>query len=167
VYLENTTMKGEQVIGEDTAYIMNRLLRGVILNGTGKKALLENKENIGKTGTTENYRDILFAGLTEDFVSAVWTGYENAENPYALSGVSSADIWKNVFGEFADNFVSDASYPSCDSVIHTGYCEETGLPASKKCIVGGMGYYKSEITEYCKQKHKTPETEITSSYSTN
>jgi len=167
VYLENSTIKGEQVIGEDTAYIMNKLLREVVLNGTGEKALLKNKQNAGKTGTTENYRDILFVGLTEDFVSAVWTGYENAENPYALRYASSAQIWKNVFGNFADSFVSDAVFPECSSVIYTEYCSETGLPASKKCIPGGKGYYKSGNIEYCSKKHKMPETEVSPSYSTN
>lgn len=167
VYLENDARNGEQVISKETAFIMNRLLREVVTKGTGRKALLSNKENIGKTGTAENYRDIVFAGLTEDFVSAIWIGYEHGENPYALQYSSSAEIWKNVFGNFADGFISDARYPECDTVIYTDFCKETGLPASKKCTSGGKGYYKSGTIEYCKKNHKKNIEENNSSDLTN
>lgn len=153
VYVENDARRGERVIKEETAFIMNRLLRQVVEKGTGKQALLKNKNNIGKTGTTENYRDILFAGLTEDFVSVLWIGYENAENPYTLKNTSSAGVWKGVFGNFADNYISGASFPECENVIYTDYCAQSGLPASSRCISGGKGYYRSENIHYCNISH--------------
>lgn len=161
IYLENDTRKGEQVISEETAYIMRQLLREVVVNGTGRPALLDHKKNSGKTGTTENYRDILFVGLTEDFVSAIWTGYENGINSYAIENASSSGIWRNVFGNYADSIVSDAAFPECSGVIRADYCSESGLPASKKCPVGGKGYYKSENISYCNFTHSKPEHAVT------
>lgn len=161
IYLENDTLRGKQVISEETAFIMRQLLREVVLNGTGKPALLEHKKNSGKTGTTENYRDILFVGLTEDYVSAIWTGYENGTNSYAIKNASSSRIWKNVFGNYADSVVSDAVFPECSGVIQTEYCTESGLPASKKCPVGKKGFYKAENISYCSISHKSPDTIVT------
>lgn len=154
VYVEKDARKGIRVISEETSFIMNKMLRNVITDGTGKNALLTNKQNIGKTGTTEHYRDITFVGLTEDFVSAIWIGYENGTNSYAIKNTNSALVWKKVFGEFADNYVSDARFPECESVIYTDYCAESGMPASKGCTSGGKGFYKSDNCNYCDVKHK-------------
>ncbi len=154
IYLENDMYGGTRAVSEETAYIMNKLLREVITDGTGKQALLTNKKNAGKTGTTENFRDIMFVALTEDFVSALWLGYENGENPDAIRNASSSEIWKNVFGNFADEYKSDASFPECSTVINSPYCAETGLIASKNCPVGGNGYYKSTNCKVCDNSHK-------------
>ena len=152
VYVENDTRKGERVISEETAFIMRKLLRKVILQGTGKPANLQNRELSGKTGTSENYRDVLFAGLTEDYVSAVWTGYENASSS-ALRNVSSSEIWKNVFGNYADSVKTNASFPECETVEFLSYCAESGKIAGKKCPVGGKGFYKTGKTEKCDINH--------------
>jgi len=42
----------------------------------------------------------MFVALTEDFVSALWLGYENGENPDAIRNASSSEIWKKCFREF-------------------------------------------------------------------
>ena len=157
IYVENDTRKGERVISEETAFIMRKLLREVILQGTGKPAKLQNKELSGKTGTSENYRDILFAGLTEDYVSAVWAGYENSSSP-ALHNVSAAAIWKNIFGNYADSVISDAEFPECETVEICSYCAESGKIAGKNCPSGGQGFYKQDKTEKCDLNHNLVKT---------
>ncbi len=155
IYMENDTRRGEQVISEETAYIMRKMLQEVITSGTGTPAQLEHKTLCGKTGTTENYRDILFAGLTEDYVSAVWAGYENGINSSALKNASSSRIWKNVFGNYADSVVSGAEFPECENVIASAYCAETGKPSGKKCPFGGQGFYRAEGFSKCSKSHKS------------
>lgn len=157
IYLENDTRKAKQVISPETAFIMRKLLREVITDGTGTPAALSRKQLSGKTGTTENYRDILFAGLTEDYVSAVWTGYEHGTNSYALKNSSSSAIWKNVFGNFADSVVSDAAFPENENVINKAFCAESGKPAGKKCPKGGRGWYKTDSVQYCDLTHRAAE----------
>jgi len=154
IYLENDSRRGEQVISEETAFIMRKLLREVVEHGTGRPALLERKKLSGKTGTTENYRDIIFAGLTEDYVSAVWTGYENGTNSSALKNASSSLIWKNVFGNYADSVVSGAEFPECENVTASAFCAESGKPAGKSCPFGGRGFYRTDLKDSCKISHK-------------
>ena len=67
-------------MNEEVAYIMTRMLRGVITSGTGWR--LSNKYGVkapigGKTGTTQNNSDGWFMGISPQLVAGVWTGCED------------------------------------------------------------------------------------------
>ncbi|MGN1411306.1 MAG: transglycosylase domain-containing protein [Oscillospiraceae bacterium] len=147
IILDNSTGK-HQVIDEETAYVMNKLLRQVVKSGTGTAANLSNKTVCAKTGTTSDFNDITFVGLTEDFVSGIWVGYDT---PYSLSpSLSSAQIWKNVIGGYANKLDTGAEYPECDTVIEARFCTSTGKIANSRCPKSSdVGYYKSSNAEYC------------------
>jgi penicillin-binding protein 1A len=70
---------GEKVIGDDTAYIMTDLLRAVITEGTGRKAMeLTSLAPIaGKTGTTNDFTDAWFIGYSPKIIAGVWIGRDN------------------------------------------------------------------------------------------
>ena len=73
VYYESWDKSGKQVIVEETAYIMNRLLKEVVSkDGTGKAAALKNVEVCGKTGTSRDYKDNWFVGMTPEYSCTVW-----------------------------------------------------------------------------------------------
>ncbi len=136
-----------RVVSEETAYVMNRLLRNVVNKGTATAAQLENKRVAGKTGTSEDWTDLTFVGLTEDFVSGVWVGYSNR---YSLpSSLKSAQVWYNIIGEYADQMNTGASYPSCDTVITGDVCSRTGYIAGDDCPTSGTGYWKSSNAPVC------------------
>ncbi|KQC00503.1 transglycosylase domain-containing protein [Pedobacter sp. Hv1] len=68
------------VMNEEIAYVMTRMLRGVITGGTGWR--LAGKYGVtapigGKTGTTQNNSDGWFMGISPDLVTGVWTGCED------------------------------------------------------------------------------------------
>jgi len=69
----------EEVISEQTAYLMCNMLMGVVNGGTGSR--LRHTYNLtnpigGKTGTTQNHSDGWFIGITPDLVTGVWAGGE-------------------------------------------------------------------------------------------
>ena len=162
VIIDNENREGERAVHAETAFVMNKLLQNNVNgeNGTGAQARLKNKEIGGKTGTTENWRDIDFIGLTPDFVSGVWIGYEDGSNPEAIENSNSALVWYNVFGKFADSYESTKSFPKCGTVIYSRYCSETGMLATDKCPGTEYGYYKSTNCAFC-NVHGTPEPEGT------
>ncbi len=147
--INNEDGVGEPAVSEETAYVMNKLLQKVITAGTGTAAQLGGTTLAGKTGTTENWRDITFVGLTPDFVSALWIGYPEGENAAAIRNASSARIWYNVFGTYANAVASGNSFPECDSVIYARYCSVTGELANPGCPGNDYGYYKSSNCAYC------------------
>ena len=68
------------VMNEEVAYVMTRMLRGVVTGGTGWR--LAGKYGVttpigGKTGTTQNNSDGWFMGISPDLVAGVWTGCED------------------------------------------------------------------------------------------
>lgn len=68
------------VMNEEVAYVMTRMLRGVVTGGTAWR--LAGKYGVtaptgGKTGTTQNNSDGWFMAITPDLVTGVWTGCED------------------------------------------------------------------------------------------
>ncbi len=80
VVLFSKTPQVKVVMNEEVAYVMTRMLEGVIQNGTGSR--LTWKYGIrtpvgGKTGTTQNNSDGWFMAITPQLVAGVWTGCED------------------------------------------------------------------------------------------
>lgn len=134
-------------VDSQTAYVMNKLLQNVVKNGTGTAAQLSNKNVAGKTGTTQNWNDLLFVGLTEDFVSGVWIGYTQRQQ--LSSDIKSAQVWQNIIGEYANSIDSGAEYPQDDDVICAYICKTTGNIATQYCPKGDIGYWKSDAAPVC------------------
>ena len=68
------------VMNEEVAYVMTRMLRGVISGGTGWRLAGKYGVNTpigGKTGTTQNNSDGWFMAISPDIVAGVWTGCED------------------------------------------------------------------------------------------
>lgn len=68
------------VMNEEVAYVMTRMLRGVITGGTGSRLSYKygiNAPTGGKTGTTQNNSDGWFMAITPDLVAGIWTGCED------------------------------------------------------------------------------------------
>ncbi|WP_434581792.1 transglycosylase domain-containing protein [Carbonactinospora thermoautotrophica] len=97
----------QQVLEERIADAMNALLKGVIEHGTGAGRANIGRPAAGKTGTTQDRKDVWFVGYTPQLSGAVWVG--SAKTPFPLryiriggrywndvcSGCLPAPIWKN------------------------------------------------------------------------
>ncbi len=91
----------ERVLSEETTINMNKMMRNVVVAGTGRRAKVENVPAAGKTGTTSSYRDAWFVGFTGNYVAGVWMGNDNYLETNRLTGGSlPAMIWQK-FMEFA------------------------------------------------------------------
>ena len=88
---------GEKVFSEDTAQQLTYMMRRVVTDGTGRRAMISGREVAGKTGTTQEARDAWFIGFSADYVAGVWMGYDD-NTP--LTGVTGsglpAEIWREV-----------------------------------------------------------------------
>ncbi len=87
---------GEQVMSQENAFVLDHLLRGVVLEGTGGPANRLGKPAAGKTGTTNDSFDTWFAGFTRDLVTVTWVGYDLNQHPlgrFETGGRASLPIW--------------------------------------------------------------------------
>ena len=79
VLFENKAIP-KAAMNEEIAYVMTRMLRGVVKDGTGRRLGWKYGINTpigGKTGTTSANSDGWFIGITPDLVAGVWTGCED------------------------------------------------------------------------------------------
>lgn len=148
-----------QAISEDTACIMNYMLRTVVegSEGTGQAAKLDGVTVAGKTGTSQNWKDNLFVACTPDYVSGVWYGYKNNRSVTVGTYYGTAKLWKNIFGDIAER-EEHKEFRLTGNVVEKYYCTETGLLASDKCEHIAKGYYKGSslppICEQCQEGEK-------------
>ncbi len=87
----------ERVLDENVAWVVNKVLQGVLDRGTARKSRQLGIEGplAGKTGTTNDRRDSWFAGYSPERLSLVWVGYDD-NTKTELSGARAAlPIWSN------------------------------------------------------------------------
>ncbi len=143
-------------VSDETAWVMNRLLKNVVENGTGTAAKLSNKVVVGKTGTTDNWYDEAFVGMTRDFVAGITVGYKYNNNALCLpQNFKSAQVWQNIIGEYANTMFEDtpADFDPVESVIEAPMCAYSGNIAGAYCPKGVTGYWKSTNAPYCTGSH--------------
>ncbi len=88
---------GERVIRYEAAGKLIYMMERVVSQGTGRRAMLTDREAAGKTGTTQAARDAWFIGFTADYVAGVWMGYDdNTPLTGVTGGGLPAEIWNEV-----------------------------------------------------------------------
>ena len=153
--LDNSPQKS-RAFSEDTAYIMNRLLKVVVDSGTGTGAKLGDMPVVGKTGTTTDYYDMSFVGLSPYYVAGVWTGYDTQAVLPSNQMYDCDTIWGNVMGELHEGLEVIDFTPS-DNVVQATYCKTTGLLASSGCSTA-TGYFKANaLPDYCTGHYTQPD----------
>lgn len=92
--LENGASTPRQALDERVAYQITYLLKGVIAEGTGKKAQ-GIPFSAGKTGTTDDNIDAWFIGYTPRIVTGVWMGYDKLQSlgKKETGGQAAAPTW--------------------------------------------------------------------------
>ena len=85
-----------RVLKAKTTQQMQGLMRAVIRSGTGRAASLGGQEG-GKTGTTNDGRDLLFIGYepSRHWVLGIWLGNDD-NSPSASSSVLAASLWSRI-----------------------------------------------------------------------
>jgi len=87
---------GRRVLSSATAQSMRQLLQAVVRSGTGRAARLGGQEG-GKTGTTNNGRDLLFIGFepSRHWVMGIWLGNDD-NRPTGASSAVAAALWGEI-----------------------------------------------------------------------
>lgn len=122
-----------QALSKNTAYIMARLLQGVIERGTGRRANIGRPAG-GKTGTTEDFIDAWFIGFTPALVCGIYLGYDDRTplGPQKTGGVIAAPLFAKVMKEaHKDLPVNDFVKP--EGVVELEVCLKSGLLPGSAC----------------------------------
>ncbi|WP_392347237.1 transglycosylase domain-containing protein, partial [Parasynechococcus sp.] len=93
--------RGKRAIDSDVADTMNWMLQRVVAGGTGIAAKLDDRQVAGKTGTSENTRDLWFIGSIPQLTTGVWFGYDDDRATKSTSG-EAAWAWKQFMLQIKD-----------------------------------------------------------------
>ncbi len=137
VILENVPEK-TQIVSPETAYIMYDLLKGPVERYSSKPAKFSDIPVAGKTGTTENNKDLWFAGVTPYMAGSIWIG---ADKPTELkdkygnkpfSGSTASALFGKIMG-YAHKSLPPVDISKPDDIVSASICSVSGLLATSYC----------------------------------
>ncbi len=98
------TSSRARVMDEVTAYQLTSMLRGVVERGTAARTVNLPVPTAGKTGTTNDARDVWFVGYTSNIVAGCYLGYDQ---PRPLGrGAGGGSMCGPVFDDFMETAVA-------------------------------------------------------------
>ncbi|MCC5605562.1 penicillin-binding protein 1A [Nostoc sp. CHAB 5834] len=97
----SANFKPQRALDADSAAIMTWMLRNVVEAGTGAAAQLGNRPVAGKTGTSDEARDLWFIGYIPQMVTGVWLGNDD-NRPTSGSSSSAAYTWHEFMEKAAE-----------------------------------------------------------------
>jgi penicillin-binding protein 1A len=109
------TTRIEEVMSEETAYLMLYLLQKVVTSGTAQRLRREPYQLMnqigGKTGTTQNHSNGWFMGITPNLVGGVWAGWEDQAIHFeTLAEGQGANMALPIFAIFLKKLYSDPQF---------------------------------------------------------
>ena len=87
----------ERVMNEITAYQLTSMMQGVVDRGTARRTVNQSVPIAGKTGTTNDTKDVWFVGFSSNIVAGCYIGYDT---PRTMRGASGGGTCGPVFNRF-------------------------------------------------------------------
>ena len=124
--LDEPNQRSTQAMKATTAYLVTNMLENVIQRGTGTRAQI-GRPAAGKTGTTDEGKDVWFVGYTPDLVCSVWIGYDTpTPMPYEYGGIYPAQIWREIMSNALKN-VPSKEFTKPPGIVSATVDRRTGL----------------------------------------
>lgn len=160
--LEGHLPSEREGISPQLAYLMANLMKGVVQNGTGHNANRLNRPLAGKTGTSNDNRDLWFVGYTPDLAAAAWMGYDDFSSLGGKdwTGGSSVVPWWTDIMEGVLRELPKRDFPVPPGIVFATIDSQTGLlfgpdcPKRSKLLEAfAVG---TQPTRYCDVDHSRP-----------
>ncbi len=132
----------ERLISEESADIMTRMLKNVVIKGTAKGLLLADRVEVaGKTGTSGSGGDRWFIGYTPDYVCGVWSGYRDGRDIGEFTANPACTVFDGIMAGVYDSLESyTKKFPQSAGVVTSSFCTDSGELASAACHADLRGH---------------------------
>ncbi|MBI3289745.1 MAG: hypothetical protein HYZ74_09540 [Elusimicrobia bacterium] len=160
--LEAHLPSDKEAMTPQLAYLITNLMKGVVSNGTASFARRLNRPLAGKTGTSNDNRDLWFIGFTPDLVAAAWMGYDDFSSLGRKDWTGGSTVvpwWTEIMEEILKDYPK-RDFPAPAGIVFATIDREQGLlyqpacpRASKLLEAFAQG---TEPKEYCDPDRKGP-----------
>jgi penicillin-binding protein 1A len=152
--IERFEPKVSDAVSPQIAFLMNRLLAGVITDGTGRAAASLKLNLAGKTGTTDENTDAWFIGYGPDLAVGVWVGFDEPRSlgRRETGAMAALPIWR-AFMEQAFDGVTPRPFPVPPGIRMVSIDRRTGLRADPRSycqpVISEAFIAGTEPTAFC------------------
>lgn len=157
--LEEHVPSEAEAISPQLAYLTTHLMRGVVEAGTGGYARRLKRPLAGKTGTTNENRDLWFIGFTPDLVAGAWMGYDDSRSSLKdwTGGRTVVPWWTEIMGEVLQEY-PPRDFPVPEGISFAAVDSDTGMLALPSCPRRSLEPFLkgTEPTAYCDADHSKP-----------
>lgn len=152
------------LLDPQTNFLMINMMKGVIDRGTGMRARALGAPAAGKTGTSQDYRDLWFIGFTPHLITGVWMGYDDFHplgDRRAPAG-SVVPLWTNAMKRMTAGFPS-SDFRVPQNIIFAKIDADTGALALASCpqVILEAFIRGTEPVEFCRTDHTQSNTAAT------
>ncbi len=161
--LEGHIPSDKEAMTPQLAYLVTNLMKGVVQNGTGHNAARLNRPLGGKTGTSNDNRDLWFIGFTPDLVAGAWMGYDDFTSLGRKDWTGGSTVvpwWTDIMAEILKDYPK-RDFPAPAGIVFAAIDKTQGLlyqPACPKANKLLEAFAQgTEPKEYCDPNRKGPE----------
>lgn len=133
-----TSPLGYEILNPQSSALVRDLMRLVVTSGTGYSSRGVGEypgykgAAIGKTGTTDQSKDLWFIGSTPQYAASLWLGMDKPENLYVSASDFAAPLWGWWMHELHKDIQEPADFEGI-SLHHVQICRESGLRPNATC----------------------------------
>lgn len=153
-------LKTTNVTSHQIAYLLTDMLEDVVSRGTGARAKVYGQATAGKTGTTNDEKDVWFVGYTPYYSASVWIGEDIPKDLNMTSDVPSA-LWGKIMNKIHKDLPSK-NFIMPSGIVGIEICDESGLQAGEFCTnkrkeIFLSGTTPKEICNIHEEEHEAEE----------
>ena len=146
----------KQVVEQNTAYVMNYLLQGVVKYGTGWRAKYLKAPIGGKTGTCDDYTDAWFIGFSPSITVGVWVGFDVKKNlgDDETGSRAANPVFVGFMEKYLEKYPEAHQFRKPSGVIMVNVDRYTGKLLTPDCLYPFKEAFLpgTEPLEFCKQE---------------
>ncbi|OGS12513.1 MAG: hypothetical protein A2285_09895 [Elusimicrobia bacterium RIFOXYA12_FULL_57_11] len=154
--LEEAVPEETESFSPQLSYVLVNMMKGVVQRGTGVYASRLKRPIAGKTGTSQDAKDMWFIGMTPDLAAAAWMGYDDMSSLPLKDWTSGLVVpwWTEIMEAILkDQPVRD--FPVPEGIVFVTVDQDTGklaLPSCKKKMLEAF-IAGTEPKEFCDVQH--------------
>ena len=140
IVLENTH-NPTQVLRDTTAYLLTDTMRNTLTHtgATGHVAAWVNNPDLrrdipaaGKTGTSQDNRDLSFTGYTPYLTGAIWMGNDNNSRMHPATRSEHTAAWRSIMQEIHEN-MPPRQFERPARIVSITICRDSGMLPGPYC----------------------------------